>query len=302
MFQSRDGAARSEDSRACPLVRLRRIRSLVCRALPDLLGSSGSQLPSVSRGGFWLWCSTVPWVRLDPVHPSVSRSPLQSSFVASLSALGRPPTTGFGPHRGVTKSRPQTRGFPLPAPFRPQVFSTSRRFSPRIRFRAYFIPNHVQGSPGSGSCSPRTAPLPRRDGLPPCRSHLRPLADHPCGRTVATAKTCGSEALLHARIRASAAAVKPRRWPIPSSCSTPPGLRTLPWILLTRTIRPWCCTSPVLAYRVVLTFGVLPATHSVSTVTGGPTCASFLPAFPRFPLPSYDVRFRFVPARPSALL
>jgi hypothetical protein len=64
--------------------------------------------------------------------------------------------------------------------FRPQVFSTSRRFAPPPALQAYFIPQPRPGFLRSGVSS---VPQPRRlvaDDVPPCRYH--PPAHRCCHR------------------------------------------------------------------------------------------------------------------------
>jgi hypothetical protein len=64
-----------------------------------------------------------------------------------------------------------------PATFRPQVFSTSRRFAPAPTSRACSIPQPRPGFIPSRGFSLRAATFPRREELPPCRCPLR--AHHP---------------------------------------------------------------------------------------------------------------------------
>jgi hypothetical protein len=53
--------------------------------------------------------------------------------------------------------------------FRPQVLSTSRRFSPRSTPGACFISEPRAGLRSFRGFFPRAATLPRRKELPPCR-------------------------------------------------------------------------------------------------------------------------------------
>jgi len=55
-----------------------------------------------------------------------------------------------------------SRDFPGPATFRPQAFASSRRFTPRTRLRACFIPLPRPGFSLFRGFSPRAATLPHR--------------------------------------------------------------------------------------------------------------------------------------------
>jgi len=91
------------------------------------------------------------------------------------------------------------RGFPILVTFRPQVFSTSRRFPPRAGSRAYFIPLPRPGS----SCS-RSSPFTQPSSLvgrsvPPCR--CPPSAHRP--KSAATDRDLGFEALIWVKMRST---------------------------------------------------------------------------------------------------
>jgi hypothetical protein len=119
--------------------------------------------------------------------------PPQSSFAH----IARPspfdvgsPTQGLFPHRGITRSASTSReGCQASAPFRPQVFATSRRFAPPSGFAGLFHPAAtsrvvaVQGllSPRSRDPSSRSrSPLPLSSRAltgPPGSSLSRPTGN-----------------------------------------------------------------------------------------------------------------------------
>jgi len=81
----------------------------------------------------------------------------------------------FCPPRGFTRARPHScEDSQSPHTFRPQVFATSRRFSPHSRSRAYFIPLPRPGPSRSGSSPLPQPPLLVGESLPPCRYSRRP--------------------------------------------------------------------------------------------------------------------------------
>jgi len=151
-------------------------------------------------------------------------APLPCPFGQS-SLPGSPPSSRH--HPCASTSREGSRG---PAPFRPQAFTASRRFSPRSGFEASFILE-----PRSGMCSPfrgfslRGALRSRRASLPPCRWHTARSAgscDPP-----ATSGGLDFEASFHAKARSHRLGVEPDRWPLPSSgcfSSRYPALRMGP--------------------------------------------------------------------------
>lgn len=117
-----------------------------------------------------------PTFHLEALRGLIFRSgpPPQSSFTSRSCLVSFDPKLaylGFRPssrhHRSASTYR---RTFPSPTSFRPQAFSASRRFTPRIGLRACFI---SQPRPGfasvQGLLSPRSLSLPRRKRVPPCR-------------------------------------------------------------------------------------------------------------------------------------
>jgi len=122
---------------------------------------------------------------------------------------------GFFPHRGITKRIHFSRGFPFPASFRPQAFSASRRFAPRLAPRAYSIPQPRLGFPVWGF-SPRTAVLSRQENPAPL-----PLRRNRYRLPSATISPLDFEALLRAEMRSSGSGVSrtfgrsPLQFPLP---------------------------------------------------------------------------------------
>jgi len=118
-----------------------------------------------------------------------------------------------------------SRDFPGPTTFRPQAFTTSRRFAPRTRLRACFIPQPRPGLDLFRGFSPRAATLPHRKELAPvsllhrrfARRYFRgtdvlPLFDAPRLRGFYPRKAAFHES-----------GYSPRPQPLPSSVSSPPG-------------------------------------------------------------------------------
>jgi hypothetical protein len=68
----------------------------------------------------------------------------------------------------MSSAGPPTWRVPTAAAFRPQVFSTSRRFAPRVASRACFIPLARPGFPLQGLSLPRSRAASQRP-LPSCR-------------------------------------------------------------------------------------------------------------------------------------
>jgi hypothetical protein len=135
-------------------------------------------------------------------YPSLRAPPLQSSFVPS------PRPQPFGSELDLPRFLPSSRlhacastctRFPGPVTFRPQAFTTSRRFPPHTRSQAYFI---LLPRPGS-SCS-RSSPFTRPPSLvgrsvPPYR--YSSSAHRP--KSVATANDLGLEAFIRMKMRSA---------------------------------------------------------------------------------------------------
>jgi hypothetical protein len=86
-----------------------------------------------------------------PSHPNLRRLLLgvashPTPLAQNLSARALP-TRGFGPRHDITRSRPtHSRCIPsTTTSFRPQAVSASRRFPPRSRLQACFIPQPCSG-------------------------------------------------------------------------------------------------------------------------------------------------------------
>jgi hypothetical protein len=93
---------------------------------------------------FGFLSSYRPLNQLRPGSSFRGVPPPQSSFahIARPSSFDMgSPTQGLFPHRGITRSASTSReGCQAFAPFRPQVFATSRRFSPPSGFAGLFHP------------------------------------------------------------------------------------------------------------------------------------------------------------------
>jgi hypothetical protein len=113
---------------------------------------------------------TVIRVRTFSESFSLADTPLQSSFthspapVLSLRSLSAWVSSLFASPSMASTTRSK---HPASAKFRPQVFSTSRRFTPPPTLRAYFIPVTRQGSSPFKAFSLRAATFSRREVLPP---------------------------------------------------------------------------------------------------------------------------------------
>jgi len=114
-------------------------------------GSSGSR--GATRPPF-----PAPTSLFQSNRPPALASRVHSLVLAVLSGVSSPTFPrrlsvrrnlpwGFFPLRDVTEGIHIARDFPLPALFRPQVFTTSRRFAPPSASRACFIPQPRPGFP-----------------------------------------------------------------------------------------------------------------------------------------------------------
>jgi hypothetical protein len=126
---------------------------------------------------------------------------------------------GFLPSSRCSRRSPRFAGFPFPAAFRPQVFSTSRRFTPPPVLRASFIPLPRPGFPFRGLVPTRSC----ADSSPACA----PLP-FPCSRSP-VARLPRSHIELRGFRPRSEAIVEVGGWPsttpLPSSVFPPPGSR-----------------------------------------------------------------------------
>jgi hypothetical protein len=100
-----------------------------------------------------------------------------------------------------------SRDFPGPTTFRPQAFAASRRFAPRTRLRACFIPLPRPGfSLCSGASLPAQPPFLVGRSLPPCRcfivAHV-PVSTFAETNTLPRAMLLGFEAFICARPRST---------------------------------------------------------------------------------------------------
>lgn len=127
---------------------------------------------------------TVPEGRTSPVHSSL----LGISSSEFLHFSSRPSSfelehtcQDFVPHRGITKAQPLIRRLPASATFRPQVFSTSRRFLPHFGSQACCILLPRPGFSLFRGFSLRTADRPRQKTFAPVPlAGRRSLAETSC--------------------------------------------------------------------------------------------------------------------------
>ena len=111
--------------------------------------------PQLLHCGFILLCRRT---RSEYLH---FKRPL-ASFNASQ------PAQDFAPLRGMTESSPLTRASTL-ASFRPQAFTASRRFTPRLGATGLFHPATTSRILPFRGFSLHAAVLSHRKALPPCR-------------------------------------------------------------------------------------------------------------------------------------
>lgn len=135
-------------ARAMPLVRFSGKKCCV-QAIRGSLGSPPARRGPVSRSHAEPPSTAVPRTLTARVHPS--RSGSSSESLRSHSPAGcRNESTPSQPARVLRPSARQHRsastcrgGSQLPATFRPQAFSASRRFTPRSSFAGLFHPAAV---------------------------------------------------------------------------------------------------------------------------------------------------------------
>ena len=194
----------------------------VTRSATRALFPSPSMLPRTDR----------PPNLANRLHSLVPRLPFGVPSSASLPLLSEPPSCrGSVPLRDITGGVHVYGASHFPAVFRPQVFSTSRRFAPPSALRACCIPLPRPGFHRSG-VSP--APQPRRLVTSSCPRAvaLRVLTGEPA----ATLGGLDFEALLRAAMRSSRQGVglprgrSPLRFPPPSG-SRFPAVSPVPRVL-----------------------------------------------------------------------
>jgi len=123
------------------------------------------------------------------------------------------------PHHDITGARPPNHArIPTLAPFRPQAFTASRRFSPRSGSEACFVLEPCTGTPvrSGGSRSARPSSLVERRcplavGAPDAPEVLRPRVRI---RSASTSRLCSAWRSVHI-----APVISRIRWPLPSSGS-----------------------------------------------------------------------------------
>jgi hypothetical protein len=134
-----------------PPMRFISLQGIVCRTVPRIIGFPRVRHRRRFRPRRRFLDSTVPWpsrVRFIPSCVVSSSESVRRPSCAALSDCGLP--WGSCPIRGVAGGVHGSRVFPFPAVFRPQVFSTSRRFTPPPVLRACFIPLPRPGFPFRG--------------------------------------------------------------------------------------------------------------------------------------------------------
>jgi hypothetical protein len=139
------------------------MRSSICQRGHGYLVHRGSSKEACfhASNDDWLVDSPLRSYWYDSGSISHEATPLQSSFnsTTALAFRLKQLPTWVSTLFSTSLQRVHVRGTPNPTLFRPQAFTTSRRFTPLCSLRAYFIP---QPSPG---------PLPVQ-GLPTLHSRL----------------------------------------------------------------------------------------------------------------------------------
>lgn len=150
----------------------------------------------------------------SPLQSPFASAPRSTYFDASFTCLGFPPSS-----RHHSSAATFHAGSHACATFRPPVFSTARRFTPRPSLQAYSIPQPRPGSLPFRGFSPRAATCSSSDGVPPplVRTKLTDLRRLPLDPVL------DFEAFIHARPRSPWLRYSQRHAPLPSSGSSPPG-------------------------------------------------------------------------------
>jgi hypothetical protein len=145
----------------------------MCRAADDALGSSSRVRAACFHAARTLFDSTV--------HRSGEASTSGPARRRLYRVPSRPTCAQLSPGAGLpgvssliatsSKRVHSCRGSQASAMFRPQAFSASRRFAPRLDFAGLFHPTATSrvDRPSRGF-SPRAVPPSLRRALPPCRS------------------------------------------------------------------------------------------------------------------------------------
>ena len=210
-------------------MRLSRLQSIICQLDLRNIRLSAARAPN-------LFPPRAPLPRTDRppnlsirIHSLVSRLlfgvPSPFLLAARLRAAVLP---GFRPSSRHHRKRPLVRESPsIPASFRPQVFSTSRRLAPLSTLRVYCAPQPRPGFSPSRGFSRSTAVPTRRRSVPPCR--CRPNTHRP--KPAAMLERLDFEALLREPMRSSGLGFSlplgrsPLRVPPPSGSAHPPWNR-----------------------------------------------------------------------------
>jgi hypothetical protein len=175
--------------------------SLGVDSTPELCMSGRSTSYRVTRGTSRLACFHAPRglttrPSSGPFEPdsfSLVWSPLRSCFAVPpfRSFRSEASCQGSVPIRGITGGVYLRGSTPAPATFRPQAFSTSRRFAPPPVLRAYCIPLPRPGFSVQGILSIRS-----RTGSSPAVSPLPLSSDHSPASRLPWVGRLGFEALL----------------------------------------------------------------------------------------------------------
>lgn len=208
-----------------PLMRLRRLRSVLCRTIGGSLGSPPSLAGPVSMPGHRFLDRPSAGTMTAPASSFRAESPLQSSFADQL------PRTILSDSRSCQGFVPFTTSpcastahgdshFPLR--------SVLRRSQPldvllrALASRACSIPQPSRGFSFRGFFRD-AATLPRRKELPPCRWLTARSPTKPGLESMSTGDGLGFGALLHITLRSLGSAVRPSEGSLPSSSLSPPG-------------------------------------------------------------------------------
>jgi len=163
-----------------PPVGLTRLQGIVCRLGLRAIGLLAVRREELFPSHATLYRFDRPSTLANRVHSLVPLLPFGvPSSVLLAAPFGAAVLLGFVPLRGITDGIHERGSSQTSALFRPQVFSTSRRFSPPSVLRAYCIPLPRAGFQPFRGFSRSTVGLVRRQVVPPRR--CRPSAHRQAG-------------------------------------------------------------------------------------------------------------------------
>lgn len=206
-------------------MRLTAVRRLVCRPIAGSLVSRHVTRLRLFPGRAESRRPTVRWLRLNPAS-SFQQQISSSEFLRhSLPPRAfRPELTArvLCPLHDITGRVHHHGALQVPASLRPQVLTTSRRFSPRSGLQACFIPQPCPGfQTVQGLCFPRTAAHPHRMRFYP--HAVVPHCAHPACAWRPRNGALDFEVLLRARMRTITAVFNRRGSRSPPRFPSPPG-------------------------------------------------------------------------------